>query len=190
MLPTLRDSLVTLRPLKAADAPSLLSHVYTPLVLAYISPPPNSIEGFKRFIRWTHVQRRRGSHLCFGIVAAGDVRPAGLAQLWAVEPDFSTAECGFVMGETVWGRGLFEASAGLLLDFAFDTLGVRRLEMRTADANERGNRALAKLGAVREGTLRCGFRSGDILLDHAMWSILADEWYERRLVPAFGGGRL
>jgi RimJ/RimL family protein N-acetyltransferase len=80
----------------------------------------------------------------------------------------------------VWGTGLFGASAGLLLDFAFDSLGVRRLEMRIVEANVRGNEAMKKLGAIREGTLRNGFRSGDTFMDHVMWSILADEWRVRR----------
>jgi RimJ/RimL family protein N-acetyltransferase len=178
-VPALRNEAVSLRELKASDAPMLLKHVSGPSVL-YIAPPPRSVEDFKRFIRRARVERRRGAQLSLGIVPGGQSAPVGLAQIWAIEPDFSTAEWGFVLGESVWGTGLFGASARLLLDFAFDTLGVVRLETRIVEANVRGHKAMLKLGAAREGTLRRSFRSGDTFMDHVMWSILADEWHAGR----------
>jgi RimJ/RimL family protein N-acetyltransferase len=138
------------------------------------------VEGFKRFIQWTHLQRRAGLHACFGIVPPGDASAIGLLQIWPIELDFSTAEWGFVLSEAYWGTGLFASGARLLLDFAFGTLGVLRLEARAAEANARGNGVLRKLGATREGVLRRAFRDGDELRDHVMWSILADEWFLRR----------
>ena len=45
----------------------------------------------------------------------------------------------------------------MVVDFAFDTLGVHRLEARAAVANGRGNGALRKIGAVQEGVLRKSF---------------------------------
>ena len=178
-VPALRNEAVALRELKISDAPMLLEHVSGSSV-QYLTPPPQSVEDFTRFIRRARVERRRGAQLSLGIVPGGQSAPVGLAQIWAIEPDFSTAEWGFVLGESVWGTGLFGASARLLLDFAFDTLGVVRLETRIVEANVRGNKAMLKLGAAREGTLRCGFRSGDTFMDHVMWSILAHEWRARR----------
>ena len=174
-LPVLTDGDVTLRELRVTDALVLLSEINKPVVLRYLDPSPQSIEGFKRFIRWTHAQRRRGLHLCFGVVPAGQSQPLGIIQLWPIERDFSTAEWGFVMCESAWGTGIFVAAARLVLDLAFDTLGVSRLEARAVNANGRGNGVLRKLGATPEGTLRSSFRSGDVLMDQTMWSILADE---------------
>lgn len=176
----LTGSQVTLRALRQADAPSLLAHLSTPSVQRYIAPCPVSLEGVRRFVRWTHAERRRGLHICYGIVPGGEAKPVGIVQVWAIERDFSTAEWGFALGDKYWGTGLFVSSARLLLDFAFDTLGVQRLEARAVDADGRGNGVLRKLGATREGVLRQGFRSGDTPRDHVMWSILADEWRARR----------
>ena len=178
-LPVLTDGTVTLRELRARDAGSLLAHVCKPSVLRYIAPSPSTKQGFKRFIRWTHFQRRAGLHACFGVVAPGNASAVGLLQIWPIELDFSTAEWGFVLSDAYWGTGLFVSGARLLLDFAFGTLGVHRLEARAAEANARGNGVLRKLGARREGVLRRAFRDGDELRDHVMWSILADEWLLR-----------
>ena len=179
-LPVLSDERVTLREPRASDVESLFAQVRNPTVLQYIAAAPASVEGFGRFIRWTRVQRRNGRHLCFGIVPRGATAAVGVIQIWPIEPDFSTAEWGFFVGEPFWGTGLFVAAAELMLDFAFGSLGVIRLEARAVDANGRGNGILRKLGASCEGSLRSAFRDGLHHKDHVMWSILADEWIRRR----------
>jgi hypothetical protein len=57
-------------------------------------------------------------------------------------------------GAEWWGRGLFLDAAKQVLEFAFNGLGVERLEARVAAGNARGHRAVEKLGAVAEGLLR------------------------------------
>ena len=185
-LPVLHDQYVTLRELRADDAAALLVHVSPPEVSRHIAPAPTTVEGFKSFVRWTHAQRRRRLHAAFGLVPAGNLRPVGLLQFWPIELDYSTAEWGFVVGQQYWGTGLFGRGARLMLDFAFDTVGVLRMEARSAQVNARGNGALRKLGAIPEGTLRSAFRQGTRVADHVMWSILATEW---RSVPRAGDGQ-
>jgi len=76
---------------------------------------------------------------------------------------------------------MFLESARLVLDFAFEVMGVRRLEARAAAANGRGNGALRKLGAVQEGLLRRAFQRHGQYHDQILWGVLADEWRLRRL---------
>lgn len=175
-LPVLVGPTVTLRPLKLADAPSLLTHLSDPLVQEYLTPCPASIDGIRRFIRWTHDERRRGQHVCYAVVPNEERKPVGIVQIWSIERDFSTAEWGFALGQRYWGSGLFVASARLLVDFAFSTLHVRRLEARAVASDDRSNAALERLGAMREGVLREGFQRGKAVKDHIMWSLLAREW--------------
>jgi RimJ/RimL family protein N-acetyltransferase len=68
------------------------------------------------------------------------------------------------------------------VDFAVDVVGVRRLEARSAVENGRGNGALRKIGAVQEGVLRRAFRKEERLVDAALWTILADEWRQTRVL--------
>ena len=68
----------------------------------------------------------------------------------------------------------------MVVDFAFETLGVRRLEARAAVANGRGNGALRKIGAVQEGILRRSFLKNGQYLDQMLWSILAENGARRR----------
>jgi RimJ/RimL family protein N-acetyltransferase len=104
----------------------------------------------------------------------------GLFQLRALDAGFQTAEWGFALGSAYWGSGLFIESAKHVLDFAFDQLGVLRLEARAAVVNGRGNGALRKTGAVQEGVLRRSFHRGGQYHDQVLWSILAEDWRLQR----------
>jgi RimJ/RimL family protein N-acetyltransferase len=177
-LPTLTGSLVTLRELRMSDAPSLLAALSTDEVARFISPPPTTVEGFERFIAWSHLQRAAGRYVCFGIVPRGFDAAVGLFQIRAVELDFGLAEWGFALASEFWGSGVFVDGAQLVVEFGFEALCVHRLEARAALGNGRGNGALRKIGAVQEGVLRRSFlRSGEYL-DQALWSILRDEWQQ------------
>jgi len=178
-LPVLTGSMVTLRELRPSDAASLYALLTTEEVARFISPPPTTVEGFERFIAWTLRQRRAGSYVCFAVTLDSTDTAIGIFQLRELEPGFGTAEWGFAIGSAYWGTGVFQDGAELMINFAFETVGVHRLEARAAVKNGRGNGALRKVGAVQEGLLRKSFLKNGEYLDQALWTILNDEWKPR-----------
>jgi ribosomal-protein-alanine N-acetyltransferase len=178
-LPTLTGCQVVLRELRASDAAALYAAVSSQEVTRYLSPPPNSVAGFERFIQWTHRQRALGQYACFAIVPRGSDTAVGLFQLRSLEPAFGNAEWGFALASEYWGSGMFSDGAQLVINFAFNTIGSHRLEARAAVKNGRGNGALRKLGARQEGVLRRSFVRRGEYLDQALWTILVDEWREQ-----------
>ena len=129
-LPVLHGSMISLRELCATDAPALLAAFGSAEVTRLISPPPPTLDGFEKFIAWTHRQREAGLSLAFGIVLKGTDTVVGLFQVRALQPGFDIAEWGFALGSEHWGSGVFTDGAQLVLDFVFDTLGVHRLEQK------------------------------------------------------------
>jgi ribosomal-protein-alanine N-acetyltransferase len=182
-LPVMTAETITLRELRASDAPSLLAMLSTEEVARFISPPPTTVEGFERFIAWTIRERAAGNYICFGVVPHGMEHAIGLFQVRQLEPGFGTAEWGFAIGSEFWGTGMFVEGARLVVNFAFDTVGVHRLEARAAVKNGRGNGALRKLGAVQEGVLRKSFLRNGEYLDQVLWTILDEEWSEPQPLP-------
>jgi ribosomal-protein-alanine N-acetyltransferase len=183
-LPVLTGSHVTLRDLEVSDAASLFAMLTPEEVSRFISPPPTTIEGFERFITWARAERAAGRYACFAVVPHGMTTAVGLFQVRQLEPSFETAEWGFVLGSQFWGTGMFVDGGRMVVDFAVELLGVRRLEARAAVANGRGNGALRKLGAVQEGVLRRSFLKNGQHLDQMLWSILSEEW--RRTKATWG----
>jgi ribosomal-protein-alanine N-acetyltransferase len=181
-LPVLTGSMVTLRELRLSDAPSLLAMLATEEVARFISPPPTTVDGFERFIAWTHRERAAGNYACFAVVPHGMDTAIGIFQVRQLEPDFATAEWGFAIGSAFWGSGMFTDAARLVVDFAFDIIGAHRLEARAAIANGRGNGALRKVGAVQEGILRKAFLRNGEYLDQVLWTILDEDWRAQRVI--------
>ena len=171
-LPTLAGEQVVLRELRASDAASLFALLTTEEVARFISPPPTSVEGFERFIAWTLRQRTAGTYACFAVTLRGFDTAIGIFQIRELQPGFGTAEWGFAIGSQFWGTGVFQEGAELVLDFAFDTIGVNRLEARAAVLNGRGNGALQKVGAVQECVLRKSFLRNGQYLDQVLYAIL------------------
>ena len=75
---------------------------------------------------------------------------------------------------------MFQGSADLVLAFAFDTIGVNRIEARASVLNGRGNGAMMKLGAVQEAILWHSLRRAGEALDQALHAILEHDWRPNR----------
>jgi ribosomal-protein-alanine N-acetyltransferase len=164
-LPVLAGKTITLRELTLEDAPSLFAML--------------SVEELARFIRWTHAaQCRAGYFICFGVVPDGMTTAIGLFQVRSLEAGFATAEWGFALGSPFWGTGLFMEGAHLVLAFAFEQIGVHRLEARSAVHNGRGNGALRKTGAIQEGVLRKSFLKHGTYYDQTIWAIIDTDWQQ------------
>lgn len=189
-LPVLVGRRVVLRELRASDAASLHALLATEEVARFISAPPTTVEGFERFIAWTHRQRAAGSYVCFAVTVSGFDTAVGIVQIRQLEASFGTAEGGAAIGSAFWGSGVFQESAELALDFAFDTLGTHRIEARATVLNGRGNGALVKLGAVQEGVLHGSFVCGGKYLDQALYAILEAEWRASRRLSEFTPARV
>ena len=174
--PLLAADGVTLRALRLSDAPTLLAMLTTEEVARFISPPPTTVEGFEKFIAWTHRQQADGRYICFGIVPAGRTDAVGLIQVRALDQAFGLAEWGFAIGSEFWGTGIFQSSARAVLDFVFTELPVHRLEARAVTENGRGNGALRKIGASCEAVLRQSFQRGATRMDQMLWSIGRQDW--------------
>ena len=181
-LPVLTGSGITLRELRMSDAPALLALLTTEEVTRFISPPPSTVEGFQRFIDWAANERRSGQYACFAVVPDGYDTAVGIFQVRQLDPTFGTAEWGFAIGSGFWGSGLFTQGAALVMEFAFEVIGVHRLEARAVVENGRGNGALRKVGAVQEAILRKSFLQDGTYHDQALWAIVSQDWYRSKAV--------
>lgn len=175
-LPVLRSERIELRQVEARDAEALFTVFGDADVNRFVSAPPKSAAGFERFITETYRQQVAGAALCYVVTRREQGDVIGVLQLRQLEPGFRIAEWGFAFAASSWGTGLFAEAAALLLSFAFERIGVQRLEARVVTRNGRGMRALQKLGAVQEGLLRRSFQREGVEYDQALYAILADEW--------------
>ena len=179
-LPDLFGKRLKLRELQKSDAPALFAEFTRPEVRPYMWAPPPSVAAFESYIDWTHSERQEGKYIGYALVPRGQEQARGVFELRRLQPGFLRGELGFVLAPALWGTGAFDEAARLLLDFAFQTVKVHRIEARAAVDNARGNAALRKLGAFREGTLKEAFVRDDRYVDQYLWSLLDTRWSPQR----------
>jgi RimJ/RimL family protein N-acetyltransferase len=177
--PVLRAPGVQLREVEVGDAGVLLRLLSRDAIAQVISPPSYSVDDLASRIEAARVERLDGRGICFAVVPDHQPAPAGLFRVRELERGFGSAEWEFVLAPEHWGGGLFYAAAPAVVDFAFDVLGVHRLEARAAVHNGRGNGALRKIGAVQEGVLRRSLQQEHGWVDQALWTIIVDDWRRR-----------
>lgn len=101
--------------------------------------------------------------------------PIGTIGLHAYEPERRKVEIGYDLAPNRWGVGLMAEAVGAVLDHAFDTLGVHRVEAFVHVDNIRSARLLGRLGFTREGTVRAMYFSAGSFHDHDWYSLLATD---------------
>jgi ribosomal-protein-alanine N-acetyltransferase len=172
-LPQLEGERVTLRDLRLSDAAALYHTVRIPDVARQMWPPPQTLNAVERFIDRTQLKRRLGQYICFGVVPGGQTDIAGLFELRPLQPRFFRIELGYFLHPTWWGKGVFTEAARLVRDFSFSVLGAQRIEARVSVDNPRGNEALRKIGAHKEGRLSAAFVDDEgRYVDQYLWAIV------------------
>ncbi|MDG4829719.1 bifunctional pyridoxamine 5'-phosphate oxidase family protein/GNAT family N-acetyltransferase [Solwaraspora sp. WMMD1047] len=196
--PTLHGEHVRLEPLEPGHARELTTALADPQVWRYAtSPQPTSPEQMAGHVAGLLRARWLGERLTW---VQRDTRTGEVAGLTAfVRPDEATrsVEIGAtLLGQGWWRTGINTEAKLLLLGHAFDTLGAVRVSWQTDIRNERSQRAIARLGAVREGVLRANKRRADgTWRDSVLYSMTAEQWPEaqlnlrKRLLPPAPVGR-
>jgi RimJ/RimL family protein N-acetyltransferase len=108
--------------------------------------------------------------------ATGEV--VGTTSYYSIDPEHRSIAIGYTMLGRPWWRTPFNTEAKLLLmRRAFDGLRAARVEWHTDVRNERSQRAIERLGAVREGVLRRHRRRPDgSWRDTVLYSMTEEEW--------------
>ena len=153
--PTLLTSRLRLRPFRDADADTLWALHSNAHVLRYWDSPPWSEPArAQRFIAACAQMAEDGSGARLALERASDGVFVGWCALNRWNPDFRSATLGYVLDDAAWGNGYATEAAGALLDWAFASLDLNRVQAETDTRNASSARVLEKLGFVREGTLR------------------------------------
>jgi RimJ/RimL family protein N-acetyltransferase len=119
----------------------------------------------------------------FAIVSASDDRVIGMTRAY----DLDRRVRKITIGHTwyvpeVWGKAHNKECKLLLLTYMFDTLALERVEFKVASQNIRSQKAVEKIGGVWEGSLRrYSLRNDGTPTDTVFFSILAEEWPEKKL---------
>jgi RimJ/RimL family protein N-acetyltransferase len=176
----IRTPRLILRPLQREDADALFRIFSDAEVMRYWATPPwTSMEQAVDRIRQDNEYLAEGSALRLALEPNGGDGIVGAISLFAFVEQSQRAELGYILARPAWGQGLMHEALTALVSYAFQDLGLRRLEADIDPRNDRSARSLERLGFLREGLLRERWVVADEISDTALYGLLAREWSAR-----------
>jgi len=175
--PTLHTPRLKLRPMSDADADALYAMHSNAYVLRYWDAPTwTERERADRFIANSQRMADEGSGARLAIDRLSDGAFIGWCSLSRWNPDFRSASMGYCLTDAAWGQGYATEAARAVLQWAYDTLDLNRVQAEADTRNTASARVLEKLGFVLEGTLRedC-IVNGDVS-DSWVYGLIRREW--------------
>ncbi len=180
-LPTIPTERLLIRALGPADVPALYAIFGDPAVCRYWSWPalPDLAAAAALEAEIARCFRER-SLFQWGLAERATGVVVGTCTLAALSAEHRRAEVGFALARAVWGRGYVAEALPALVRFAFEGLGLHRLEADADPRNAGSIRALERVGFVREGYQRERYLLQGEAQDAVLFGLLQREWAERR----------
>lgn len=174
--PVIETERLTLRSLVADDAERLLAIFSDPEVMRYWNTTPwSTVEDAFDFIHRSSASMQRNEGLTLGIYVKASGKLVGKCMLFSYEQESKRAELGFGLGRNAWSKGYIQEAGEALIQYGFETLGLRRIEAEIDPNNHASAKALEKLGFTREGLLRQRWEINGIVSDSALYGRLVSD---------------
>jgi len=185
--PTLRTARLLLRPFADDDASALFALHGNAHVLRYWdSPPWRERARAGRFIAACRRMAQEGTGARVAIERVADGAFIGWCGIGRWNPDYRSAAITYCLDDAFWRHGYATEAVRALLQWAFDTLDLNRVQAETDTRNAASARVLEKLGFVREGTLREDCIVEGEISDSWIHGLLRRDWTARVPGPAAG----
>jgi ribosomal-protein-alanine N-acetyltransferase len=178
--PTLTTTRLVLRPFTVADAAAAQRLAGDARIASTTFHVPHPyLDGMAEGWIATHAAAwAEGSRVTFAITSHENVLKGAISL--HLHPEHSRGELGYWIGHPYWGQGLATEAAAAVLEFAFRTMQLNRVQASYLPRNPASGRVLEKLGMQREGFHRERYRKGDHFEDVIEYAILRRDWLARQ----------
>ncbi len=183
---------VRIEPLSPDHAADLLRAGEDGSIWTYMPNPVfREIDEVRDWIAAAETETKSGQQVAFAIIDTAACAAVGSTRFLNIRRPHRCLEIGYTwLAPSVQRSAINTECKLLLLEHAFETLGAVRVEFKTDGRNERSQRALERIGAVREGVFRRHMVMWDgFVRDSVYYSILDREWpaVKSRLREKLGG---
>ena len=176
---TLQDNRVILRPLELSDFDNLIFYALNePDLWKYSLVQAIGESGLKNYLNLAIQARNEYKEYPFIVFDKLTNSFAGSTRFYDIQIANKCLLVGFTWyGKQFHGTGLNKHCKKLLLEFAFEKMGIERVEFRADTDNKRSIFAMKKIGCIEEGILRSNaIRIDGTRRDSIVLSILKSEW--------------
>lgn len=176
-MPTLQTQRLLLRPMRVSDTDDMYEYAKDPEVTRYLLWRPHTCREYTRsYLEYLAGRYRLGAHYEWAMIHRESGRMIGTCGFAGIDCPNSCAELGYVLNPDFRGQGLVVEAARCVMDFAFNTLGLHRIEARYMIENLASRRVMDKLGMRFEGVARSSLLVKGLYRDIGKCAILKEEF--------------
>lgn len=178
--PTLENKRVLLQPLEMEHLEDLLPIALQPVLWKLTPTPVNTQQDLEKYIQTALDERTAGVSIPFVIIDKQTHRVAGSTRFAALTLPHKRTEIGWTwIDPSLHGTGLNKAMKFAMLQHAFETLHLNRVELKTDELNTQSRNAMLSIGCKQEGIFRNHMiTSSGRVRNTVYFSIIKEEWPE------------
>ncbi|MEC3883497.1 GNAT family protein [Halobacillus sp. HZG1] len=135
------------------------------------------VEDTRNYIKMSLRRYAENNGLTVCILYKGGI--AGVVDFHEIDEKNKVTSIGYWMGADYKGKGLLTRSCEVLFDYAFETIGMNRIEIRAAAKNNKSRGVPERLGFKQEGVIRQAARLYEEYTDHVVYGMLKEDWVKR-----------
>lgn len=175
---TLENERVKLIPLQMEHFEYLkVFAINEPDIWQFSLQPADGLDKMESYIKSAIIGRQEQQSYPFIVFDKRNEQYAGSTRFYDYQKYNKTMQLGYTWyGKQFQGTGLNKQCKFLLLEFAFETLSMERVEFRADNRNDRSIAAMKSMGCVVEGILRSNCTAPNGRRDSIILSVLREEW--------------
>lgn len=163
-LQTLETDRIILRKITDADLENVYIGLSHPEVIKYYGVSYNSLESTKEQMTWFKELEKNETGIWWAICSRDNGTFYGAGGLNDLSKEHKKAEIGLWLLPEFWGKGIMKEAMPLICDYAFNELGLHRIEGFVESSNQNCKNAMAKLDFQHEGTMKdCEVKNGEFI---------------------------
>lgn len=178
-----------LEPLEEMHYEQLLPIAMQTEIWEFTSVSVQTESDFRSYFDEALAERRNQAGYAFAVFDKNKKTYAGCTRYGNISFQHKRLEIGWTWySPSLQRTGINKATKFLLLEFAFATLGMNRVELKTSLTNIKSQGAMLKIGAVKEGILRRHMvNPNGSLRDSVYFSFIAEDWpaIKKSIFPGF-----
>lgn len=176
----LENETVLLRPLDKVAVQGILEAVNFPEIWLHMSTAMENIEDVNGFVDNALAMKEKKTEFPFVIVDKESGQIIGSTRFMDIDDKHKRLEIGTTwLIPAYWRTAINTNCKYLLLQYCFEILKLQRVQIKTDHENYRSQKAIERIGAIKEGVLRNHMIRKDGTIRHTvMYSIIKEDWPE------------
>lgn len=180
-LPVLETNRLILREIDFCDQ----NHMFEYAQLDSVGPiagwaPHRTLQDTKTIIQMFRDKKKYGQLGVFAVILKQENKMIGTLELHSYVQGFK-AELGYTISPFYWGQGYAVEGAKVVLQWAFETLHLKRIECAMLTKNLRSKRVCEKLELTYEGIRKKGYMLYDGTIHNLLvYALTDDEYFARK----------